>query len=64
MVMTDETFRRKAMGRVRMSVETALDFLHFAMEIAPGPYPDPECPIEKWQAAHQHLLAAQKLLEQ
>lgn len=49
---------------VQAGVSLALQYLEEAMQVKPGPYPDPECPIEKWQAAHEHLLAAQLLLEQ
>lgn len=44
-------------------VRLAASTLESAMQEKPGPYPDPDCPIHKWQEAHAHLLAARTLLE-
>lgn len=46
----------------RLHVDLTLMNLERAMQNKPGPYPDPQCPIEKWQAAHAHLTAARELL--
>lgn len=40
----------------------ALARLNRAMSVRPGPYPDPSCPVEKWQAADAHLRAVIELL--
>jgi hypothetical protein len=48
--------------RALISIELAIVHLHDAMKVRPGKYPDPKSPIEKWQMAHEHLLAAQELL--
>lgn len=46
----------------RAGIALALQYLEKAMQEKPGNYPDPNCPIAKWQMAHEHLLAAQELL--
>lgn len=51
-----------AIEYTRLHVDMTLMNLERAMQHKPGPYPDPHCPIEKWQAAHAHLTAARELL--
>lgn len=44
------------------NVDRAIESLEAVMQRRPGPYPDPRSPIEVWQLAHAHLLAARELL--
>ena len=52
-----------AIEYTRMHLDLALLNFERAMQAKPGPYPDPGCPIHKWQAAHAHLTAAAELLK-
>jgi hypothetical protein len=56
-------FRRTMHGQARRYARWALVALEKAMKVAPGPYPDPDCPIGKWQHAHEHLSCALELLK-
>lgn len=53
----------RMVARTRDHVSAGLVSLQIAMKCKPGTYPDPKTPIEKWQRAHEHLLAAQELLK-
>lgn len=50
-------------ARCRVDITLALASIERAMTARPGPYPDPKCPIDRWQMAHEHILAAKTLLE-
>jgi len=58
----DRTLRKAAHEACVFMLGQAVSYLEIAMRYAPGPYPDPECPIEKWQFAHEHLIVARDLL--
>lgn len=50
-------------AQARRYTRWALRAIEKAMKVAPGTYPDPECPIHRWQLAHAHLTAALELLK-